>query len=226
MVLTVGERRLAASLFTAAAERPQPGLLFVHGMHSDRGGYGERARAVVDALGITCLTFDLGGHGESNGKLARLTPRDHIDDVTAAYDFLARHPAVDPTWIGVCGASYGGYLGAILTGRRVVRKLLLRAPGLYDDDQLDRPLSVARHSDLGSSIATRSLSEFDGDVLVVESGADEVIPHAVVAAYLTACPRAAHVLMPDATHALTEPAWRQRFLYEILRFFADRAGDG
>jgi pimeloyl-ACP methyl ester carboxylesterase len=220
--LEVGGRSLASTFFAPPAGRPRPGLLFLHGMNSEQTGYRERALAVVDTLGVACLTVDLGGHGKSTGELAEMTPRDHADDVTAAYDALAGRPEVDPTRIGVCGASYGGYLAAVLTGRRDVRQLLLRAPALYDDDLFDQPLSVPRRSAGGvaPTIATRNLSTSDRDVLLVESGADEVIPPAVITAYLRACPQARHVILPGVGHTLTEPAWRRLFLDEILTFFA------
>lgn len=220
--MTVDGIDLAATVWPGAAGQRRPGLLFLHGMHSDQGGYQERARAVVEELGLTCLTLDLGGHGESGGDLTRLTPRDHIEQVTAAYDVLAGQPTVDPDAIGVCGASYGAFLASILAGRRPVSKLLLRAPGLYGDDMLDRFLGPPVHSEAVPSPATRSLRGYGGDTLIVESGADEVIPPEVIAAYLAACPRARRVAIPGAAHALTDAVWRRRFLDEILGFFDDR----
>lgn len=217
-----GARSLAGTLFVPAGAASRPGLLFIHGFNSDQSGYQVRARAVNDTLDVVCLTFDLSGHGPSGKGLDDLSPRDHLVDVIVAYDALAAHPAVDLTRIGVCGASYGGYLAALLAGHRAVRRRLLRAPALYDDDQFDEPLRVRRRSCAGdgSTMATRNLASFDGDVLILESGADEVIPHAVIAAYLRAYPGARHVTIPGAPHKLTEPAFRQRFLDEIIEFFA------
>lgn len=225
MELAAGGRTLAGTMFVP--EHPgtggeQPGLLFLHGFRSDRGGYRERAEAVTREFGLVCLTVDLSGHGESAGDLGQLTPRDHIDEVTAAFDLLAAHPAVDATRIGVCGASFGGFLAAILTGRRPVRKLLLRAPALYRDELLDLPHTTPRHAEPVDSLATRSLQAFEGDALLVESGDDDTIPVEVIKAYLTACPTARHVVLPGAGHALTEPEWRAGFLDEILGFFGRR----
>jgi uncharacterized protein len=220
-----GDRRLSATLFgppgTAPQQNPLPGLLFVHGRDADQYGYQVRARAVIKVLDVVCLTFDLGGHGTSGGELDELTPRDHLADVTAAYDVLVAHPRVDPSRIGVCAASYGAYLAALLCGERAVRRLMLRAPGLYPDDRLDEPLRVRRRSaaHAGSTIATRNLAAVRGDVLILESGADEQIPHEVVVAYLRARPDARHVTIPGAPHQLADPALRQRFLDEIVEFF-------
>jgi uncharacterized protein len=92
---------------------------------------------------------------------------------------------------------------------------------MYGDDEYDVSLGIPRHirADSSASMLTGSLAAFSGDVLVLESGADEVIPHRVVDVYLRACPQARHVTIPDASHALTKPEWRERFVQEILAFF-------
>jgi pimeloyl-ACP methyl ester carboxylesterase len=56
-------------------------------------------------------------------------------------------------------------------------------------------------------------------VLVLESGRDEAIPHAVVEAYLRACPRARHEVIRDATHRLTDPAWEAEFVRLLQEWF-------
>src|ERR1700738_4340129 len=109
-----GGRALQGRIFrpTRAEQRPG-GLLFIHGLHSDQAGYAVRAEAAVDALGVVCLTFDLIGHGHSPGVLDDLTPEDHLYDAIAAYDRLRDQVDVARP-IGVCGASYGACLAALL----------------------------------------------------------------------------------------------------------------
>ena len=112
----------------------------------------------------------------------------------AAYDVLAAHRGVDPTRSRVVGSSYGGYLAAILTSLRPVRWLALRAPALYKDAdwelpkrQLDRragpgrlPAAPVRPEE---NRALRACAAFRGDVLLVESEHDDVVPHPVIANY-------------------------------------------
>jgi uncharacterized protein len=125
--------------------------------------------------------------------------------VVAAYDRLAAVQGVDPNRIGVCGASYGAFLGARLVSDRPVNRLLLRAPALGDD--LSGPAS---------------LGTYMGSVLVVESGRDEVIPHTTIATYLEACGgRARHEVIDGATHALTDPRWQQAFVDLIVDWCKD-----
>lgn len=211
-------QRLTATVVTAGAG-PAPGVLLVHGLGSDRRTNVERARALTSAHGHTCLAIDLAGHGSSTGRLSQVTPRQNLADVVAAYDALVARRDVVPSRVGVCGASYGAYLAVLLTSRRAVGRLLLRAPALYDDDCLDLPLSRRRAGGAGS-IALDVLAAVSAPVLVVESEHDEVIPPGTVAAYLAARPGTDLRVLPGAAHALTDPAWRADFLEAVLEFFA------
>jgi pimeloyl-ACP methyl ester carboxylesterase len=200
-------RRLAGLIVEShdgASDVSRPGVLFIHGYGSDQRGYRPRAEAVAAAIMGVSLTFDLGGHGASTGSRDSLTERDHLADALAAYDELAVEPGVALDRIGVCAASYGAYLAASLVAERGVARLLLRAPAV---DRDGRPPAA--------------LSDYPGPVLVVESGADEVIPKSAIAAYLEACGgRARHEVIDGATHALTEPRWRQEFQDLIVDWFS------
>ncbi|MFF3381304.1 alpha/beta hydrolase family protein [Streptomyces sp. NPDC002680] len=212
-----------------SAESPRegtlPGILFVHGLRSDQSGYLSRARVSASELRVVCLTFDLGGHGEhgSSFLLESLTPRDHLLDVAAAYDRLAGHCWVDPARIGVCGTSYGAYLAAMLVRQRPVRRLLMRAPAMHGDDEFTRPLGdlPGSRAHASTSMPAAALAEFSGETLILESAADEVIPQEVIQTYLKSSPGTRHRTISGATHALTRPEWKERFVREILEFFAE-----
>jgi alpha-beta hydrolase superfamily lysophospholipase len=219
--IPVGGRILSANLHTASlGQSPRPGLVFVHGLRSEQAGYRERADASARA-GITSITFDLGGHGASEGELEHFSLRDHLADLLAVYDTLTSDFRVDASRIGLCGASYGAYLAVRTVLERDVRRLLLRAPALYDDGDFDVPLDRLR-STTDAAAAAGTLGKFagyGGAVLLIESGQDEVIAHEVVEAYRTAFPRNSYHCMAGATHALIEPAWRREFVELILSWF-------
>ena len=194
-------------------------MLFLHGWNSSRRGYVPRAEAVSEDCGAVCLTFDLAGHGENAAAPAEtFSPRQHLEQAIAAYDELAATAGVDPDRIGVCGASYGGYLAALLVGQRPVASLLLRAPALYPDAAFELP-PAQRQTELvtaADALALRNLAGFGGPVLVVESEHDEVIPHEVVAAYLASRAGIRHKVIPGAAHAMREPSWNRAYLELIL----------
>ena len=81
--LSSGGRRLDAELIAPEGPASGAGLLFVHGLGSSQRGYLERAAAAADQLGCTCVTFDLSGHGASEGNLVgvQVPPRPRVGRV-------------------------------------------------------------------------------------------------------------------------------------------------
>jgi pimeloyl-ACP methyl ester carboxylesterase len=213
-----GDRRLAGSVFRPRPKaRGRPALLFIHGFKSSQARYRPRAVAVSLDLGAVCMTFDLGGHGESEGVLEDLGTGDHFTDALAAFDVLSGDDEVDAGRMGACGASYGGYLAALLVSERPVKRLLLRAPALHADDDADVPTSPEGSTQAGArpNAALASLNAFDGEFLVVESERDCVISPAVIEKYVKSSPRASRVLIRGAAHNL-EPRFDEQFV-EIIR---------
>ena len=108
---TVGYH-LAAQLHTVAdaSPKPQPAILLCPGI-DDPGSVFSTWLAPVTAaeiarLGCVVLTFDPAGRGQSWGEEDFGGP-EHQDDVRVALRYLAAHPEVDPTRIGVVAISLG-----------------------------------------------------------------------------------------------------------------------
>jgi pimeloyl-ACP methyl ester carboxylesterase len=217
-----GPNSLAGRIFSPAeASAKGIGILFIHGSGSHQGGYHRRAAAAADRLGATCLTFDLSGHGKSTGSRATLSIRDHLHDCIAAFDTLLRGRGVTATRIGVCGASYGAYLAALLLSQRSLASVLLRAPGLYSDREIDVPGGPEASSEktVGTAATLRNVSRYDGPILFVESEHDETIPHAVLEAYLAASRDGALKVMPNAGHRLSDERVKALFIEFIVEWF-------
>jgi uncharacterized protein len=210
-----------------------PGILFVHGWGGSQERYLARAREIAE-LGCVCLTFDLTGHAATRPRFETVTRENNLQDALAAYDLLVAQPNVDPGQIAVVGSSYGGYLAALLTAQRPVQWLALRVPALYDDSGWEIPkLRLRKEQDLDAyrqtivpareNRALLACSRFTGDVLLVQSEVDHLIPPAVISNYREASVNARSLtyrLLAGADHGLTEEPMRQAYttlLFNWLR---------
>jgi pimeloyl-ACP methyl ester carboxylesterase len=220
--IAVDDQHIAGTLVVPTAA--VPGVLFVHGWGGSQEQYLARAREVA-ALGCVCLTFDLRGHARTAAQQETVSRENNLRDVVAAYQMLAEQPRVDASAIAVVGSSYGGYLAAILTSLRPVKWLALRAPALYQDVGWEMPKrQLHREQDLGayrrSSVpaednrALRACAGFEGDVLIIESEHDHIVPREVISNYREACIQARSLtyrVIQGADHGLSEEPWQRAY---------------
>jgi pimeloyl-ACP methyl ester carboxylesterase len=230
--IEVDGQHIAGTLIAPATTIP--GVLFVHGWGGSQEQYVTRAREIA-ALGCVCLAFDLRGHARTEPQQETVTREDNLRDVLAAYDCLVKHPAVDGSAIAVVGSSYGGYLAAILTTRRAVKWLALRVPALYEDAGWELPkkrLHKAsdlqayrrRHVRAQEDRALRACAAFKGDVLVVESEHDDVVPHPAIESYLEACKHAhslTYRVIEGADHGLTQHPAQRAYTALLVNWFTE-----
>ncbi len=217
-----------AGTMVAPAQR-LPGVLFVHGWGGSQAQFLARARAIA-SLGCVCLAFDLRGHALTSEQQDTVTRDANLRDVVAAYDVLARHPEVDANEIAVVGSSYGGYMAAILSTLRYVRWMVLRVPALYRDEDWELPkralhkgpdleLYRRRVVPVEENRALRACAAFKGDVLIVESEQDMVIPHPVITSYVEACSQARSLtyrVLEGADHGLSDKASQDAYTGLLL----------
>ena len=211
-----------------------PGVLFVHGWGGGQEQYIARAREIA-ALGCVCLTFDLSGHADTLPMQETVSRENNLADVLAAYDTLARQRGIDPSSIAVVGSSYGGYLAAILTTRRPVRWLALRVPALYMDTGWETPkVQLRQDQDLGAyrrrfvpaadNRALRACKAYRGDVLLIESERDDIVPHAVINSYKEALIRPRSItyrMIANADHGLSDPASQRAYTALLVSWMAE-----
>jgi len=229
--IAVDDQHIAGTLVAPAST--VPGFLFIHGWNGSQDQYLARAREIA-ALGCVCLTFDLRGHARTDAQFETVTREDNLRDVIAAYDVLACLPSVDPASIAVVGSSYGGYLAAILSSLRPVRWLALRVPALYKDEdweipkrRLDRDelMTYRRGSvDAAANRALRACAAFEGDVLIVESEHDDIVPHPVIANYRAAFGKACSLtyrVIEGADHGISEEPWQQAYTSLLVNWASE-----
>ncbi|MEO5700757.1 MAG: alpha/beta fold hydrolase [Casimicrobiaceae bacterium] len=232
VVIPVDEETIAGTL--VSPRRRVPAVLFVHGWGGSQELYIARAREVA-ALGCICLTFDLRGHVETQAQKDTVSREENLRDVLAAYDVLAKQRGVDPDRIAVVGSSYGGYLAAILTAERKVRWLALRVPALYKDSGWNVPKSRLKKAQgleayrkkpvqASQSRALRACATFAGDVLIVESEHDVIVPHQVIVNYREACKQARSLtyrVIEDADHGLSQTLWQQTYTSILVSWLSE-----
>lgn len=210
-----------------------PGILFIHGWAGSQARDQKRSR-VLARLGTVCLTFDMRGHGAGRTQLEKVTPAQNLSDVCAAYDMLAAHHSVDPASIAVVASSYGAYLSTHLLAERPVRWLSMRVPALYRDrdwnvpkHSLDRKdLHLYRSTQIASreNRALRQCRSYDGDVLIIESEHDDLVPHPTIASYLASFSKAksiTHRIISGADHALSDPDCRRQYDELLIRWIRE-----
>lgn len=229
--IPVGDHSIAGTL--VAPDSVIPGVMLVHGWDGSQEQYIERAHEIA-ALGCICLTFDLQGHAKDRARRETVTREDNLRDMLAAYDLLVGHPAVDGSAVAVAGSSYGAYLAAVMCALRPVRWLSLRAPALYKDEDWAVPKFQLRRDELQAyraSVVTaqhnRALAasaQFRGDVLIVESEHDHLVPHTVIQNYRNAFGHAHSMTtrtIKGADHGLTQDAWNQSYTRILVHWIGE-----
>lgn len=229
-----GDRTIAGTL--VAPDTVVPGVLLVHGWDGSQEQYLARAHAIA-ALGCICLTIDLRGHARDKAHRDTVTREDNLNDLLAAYDLLTGHPAVDADSVVLVGSSYGGYLATVLSALRPVRWMALRAPALYKDEDwlvskqhLDRQEIARYRAQKLSSDSNRALAAsaiFEGDVLLVESELDHIVPHPVIENYRAAFLRTRSMtyrVIDGADHALAKPEWSEAYTAMLVNWMSEMLG--
>ncbi len=131
LVATDGTK-LKATFFSAG--KPGPGVLLLHQCNLQRKGWDALATQLA-AAGISVLTLDYRGYGDSEGKAPKdLSPAEGAKvlnekwpaDVDVAFTYLVSQPGVDARVVGAGGASCGVNLAIHLAMRHSeVRSLML-----------------------------------------------------------------------------------------------------
>ncbi len=229
--------RLEGAIFYPSHKKDRyPAILFVHGWTGERKSSFQYAKSLADS-GYVCLLFDLRGHGTSQGDRNNFSSKDFLSDVVAAYDYLSKIKDVDPENISAVGSSFGGYLVALLSGKRKVRNLVLRAPADYQNETFNMLKKIISGKDPNimkwrtrerkptETYALEALRGFMGSVLLIESEKDDSIPHQTVLNYKNAVrdkSKLTHVLMKDAPHSIKEGKFRDKVERILVKWFEGR----
>jgi dienelactone hydrolase len=132
--------KLKATFFSAG--KPGPGVLLLHQCNQQRKGWDGLATQLT-AAGISVLTLDFRGFGESGGTPVKDLPQEEFPkivnekfpgDVDVAYGYLVSQPGVDGHIVGAGGASCGVNQAIQLARRHPEVKSLVLLSGNTDRD--------------------------------------------------------------------------------------------
>ena len=214
---TVDNHKFKGTLFfSSKSKNKKPGDSFYPGLDRRKERSYQYAEALAK-LGYLSFLFDGRGHGKSEGNIRTVTTREFLDDVLQTYDYFTKIEGVDKENISIVGSSYGGYLATLLTAKRNVKRLALRVPADYPNEAFDKSKvqtsgtdnpdifawrAHVRNSD--ETFALKAIANFDGQILIVESEKDTVVPHETVQNYANAVKdksKLTHTIIKDAPTA-------------------------
>lgn len=194
-------------------------------------GWDDHGKQQFDALsaqlapsGWVCRRANIPDASWPSQRRAEVSRSDSLHAVLEDYMNLASMRGVARSRLGLLGFSYGGYMATFLAVAKPVRLLVLRSPALYPDEdwnmpkeQLDQPTLRAYRSQLVTPSQNRSLwccMQFRGDVLLIESEDDEVIPPQVIDSYVRSFRQARSLTrhtLAGADHELSAPGMRREY---------------
>lgn len=171
VTLPRGGFTLAGLLYAPEGARGAPAVLLLQGSSTPLA---DSYRAFADRFaraGIAALVFDRRGSGASGGDGRNCTYADLADDAAAWMRFLAAHPAIDSTRLGLWGLSQGGLLAPLVRARApLVRAIVaVGAPGIpigdvaaYQDSLALRRLGAPLEPAARAASAHRALTRWIG----------------------------------------------------------------
>jgi dienelactone hydrolase len=119
-----GGEPVPAILQLPRATAAVPGVLLLHAFNSRKERMADSIGSALADRGIASLAIDLPMHGGRKGSTQGLSLRNPlalvqtwklaVREAHRAIDYLATHPGIDPTRLGIAGYSIGAYLATIV----------------------------------------------------------------------------------------------------------------
>jgi dienelactone hydrolase len=220
--LSAGSTPVPAYAVAAPRERERSAAVYVHGQGGDRQELLEHARWLA-ARGAVAVTITAPSSGippetvvgvealERERELARLD----VAAVSAAVDYLARRPDVDPDRIGYVGYSAGARLGALVAGSEPrIRAYVLMSGGADPVSTYVAQAPPEFRADvqrvLGDIDPLEAIARSKAAFLIQNGRRDGVVPRRALDHLASAAPAGADVRWYDADHALGDAAYRDQ----------------
>ena len=211
---------VAADLYEGSD--PDQILLNLIGWTSAKLRHQETLEAINAQTGMSVLTFDYSGHGDSTVDPFELRPAQHLLEAITVFDWIANtYPEKS---ISIMGSSYGGFMAAQIAAYRNFQSLILCAPAIYTPHDLYTLNSAIDREEIGGRyrrdsevLAAHPLFVnpriFDGSALVVAHELDTVVPTQTTNAYAAGLD-AKLVTVKSIPHSVREASHEDRAKYQ------------
>lgn len=136
--------------------------------------------------GITSLSFDFRGVGDSEGNIAETNLLTRVEDARAALNLLKEHSQSEEIYI--LGTSMGGSVGIQILDSNV-KGVILAVPAAYSQYARDKNFgpdfstAIRKPESWLNSPDFEDLAKYKGEMCLVYGTADEVIPQQIFATY-------------------------------------------
>jgi dienelactone hydrolase len=174
---TSGGVSLAGTLTLPAGPGPFPAVAVVHGSGSVPRTYGQAFAQFFVRAGVAVLAYDKRGVAQSGGKWpGEAASPQNVDvyarDAQAAVRFLAGHPRLDRSRIGLWGASQAGWIIPLAASReRLVSFAVIGVgPVVTEGEQVE----YSRHTTQGAQPPQASPEEIERAMDQARFGTDPV----------------------------------------------------
>lgn len=199
-------------LFCVKDDSKEYCVLWIQGWSSSMESHSEGVKRMAHKSGVTFATLDYAGHGLSNCDIEESTREQQLNEVIALFDELKSMGFQNIT---VVGGSFGGYMAALLVGKRPVSAVVLRAPAAYTDLEFDIPHKDTRkwhevdvntraneaEQFIADNMGIKSLKTFDGFTYVLEHELDEQVPQIMPRAYYECARHGNYLIIPRTEHS-------------------------
>lgn len=227
---------LQGVLHDPSNSNPSAAVILCHGMESNKES--EKLIALCRALagkGMLALRFDFAYAGESSGRFEEITYSGEVEDLEAAFDFMAARQVGK---IGVVGSSMGGTVGLLFAAKKRIDVLVTVSAPLHPEKITERLLTeeearrwrqagfVVYHGrrinaslldDLKKISVPEAAKRISCPVLIIHADSDEMVPVAEAEELfeLLTCPKKIRVLQ-GADHRFSDPTLLSEALADCI----------
>lgn len=200
-------------LFTPEGASKEFCVLWIQGWSSSMDSHREGVERMAQKSNVPFATLDYAGHGLSKIPMNDSTRKQQHQETIGVFDEVKN---LGYEKIIVIDGSWGGYMAALLCGKRPVHAVVLRVPANYPDDEFGAPFRETSRDNkdysayikrkgaqqiLTNTQATKSIRDYNGLVYVIEHELDEVVPRTITQHYFEAAKRGNYLLVPNTKHS-------------------------